>query len=96
MENWYVYMIRCGGGSLYTGITTDVDRRFSEHQSSGPRAARYLKGRGPLQLVLTVHARDRGAALRLEHRIKRLPRAQKETLIQHPESLREIAGVVLT
>ncbi len=92
MTNWYVYMIRCGDGSLYTGITTDVDRRFSEHQASGPKAARYVKGRGPLQLVFTVGVPDRGAALRLEHRIKRLPRAQKEILIQHPESIWEVVG----
>jgi len=95
MVRWYVYMIRCGDGTLYTGTTTDVDRRFAEHQASGPRAARYLRGRGPLQLVLTVEAGDRGAALRLEHRIKGLPRAQKETLIQRPESLREIVGAAL-
>jgi len=87
MASWYVYMIRCRSGALYTGITTDVDRRFAEHQASGPKAARYLRGRGPLHLVLTVQAGDRGAALRLEHRIKGLRRAQKEVLIQHPESL---------
>ncbi|MDO9515749.1 MAG: GIY-YIG nuclease family protein [Syntrophales bacterium] len=92
MTNWYVYMIRCGSGTLYTGITTDVDRRFEEHQASGPKAARYLKGRGPLQLVLTVQADDRGAALRLEHRIKKLSRGQKETFIQNPESLKNIIG----
>jgi len=96
MGDWYVYMIRCGKGTLYTGITTDVDRRFAEHQASGPRAARYLKGRGPLHLVLTVDAGDRGAALRLEHRIKRLSKARKEALIQCPESLREMVGRVST
>lgn len=92
MARWHVYMIRCGNGALYTGVTTDVDRRFAEHQSSGPRAAKYLKGRGPLHLVLRVDAGDRGTALRLEHRIKRLPKTQKKTLIQHPESLQEIVG----
>ena len=92
MARWYIYMIRCRNKALYTGITTDVDRRFAEHQSSGPRAAKYLKGRGPLDLVLRVDAGDRGTALRLEHRIKHLPKAQKETLIQHPESLQEIVG----
>ena len=85
-------MIRCGKGTLYTGITTDVERRFAEHRASGPRAARYLKGRGPLQLVLTVQAGDRAAALRLERGIKKLPKARKERLVRHPESLREIVG----
>lgn len=92
MGDWHVYMIRCGKGTLYTGITTDVGRRFAEHQASGPRAARYLKGRGPLQLVFSVDAGDRAAALRLESQIKGLVKAKKELLIRHPESLREIVG----
>ncbi|MBW2674368.1 MAG: GIY-YIG nuclease family protein [Deltaproteobacteria bacterium] len=92
MTSWYVYMIRCRRGTLYTGITTDVARRFAEHQASGPRAARYLKGRGPLQLVLTVDVGDRGTALRLEHRIKGLTKTKKELLIERPESFREIVG----
>ena len=96
MTSWYVYMIRCRDETLYTGITTDVDRRFAEHQAAGPRAARYLKGRGPLQLVLSAPAGDRRGALRAERRIKGLPRVQKENLIQRPESLREIIGDVST
>jgi len=95
MVRWHVYMIRCGKGTLYTGITTDVERRFAEHQSSGPRAARYLKGRGPLRLVFSVEAGDRAAALRLERGIKRLSKARKELLIRHPESLRKIIGTAL-
>ncbi len=90
MAGWHVYMIRCGNGSLYTGITTDVERRFSEHQKAGPRAARYLKGRGPLSLVLASETGDRATALRVEHRIKGFPRARKERLIQDPSFLREI------
>jgi len=78
----------------YTGATTDVDRRFAEHQQAGPKAARYLKGRGPLQLILTVHAGGHKAALKLERRIKGLPKARKEVLIQNPESMQEIFGVL--
>lgn len=96
MACWYVYMIRCGKGTLYTGITTDVKRRFGEHEASGPRAARYLKGRGPLRLVLAVDAGDRATALRLERGIKRLSKAKKEALIQQPESLRGIVNAVST
>ncbi len=92
MTIWYLYMIRCGDDTLYTGITTDVDRRFAEHQSGGPRAARYLKGRGPLQLVLKLNAGSRESALKLELRIKSLSRARKETLLRHPETLQEILG----
>jgi putative endonuclease len=87
MAVWHVYMIRCGNGSLYTGITTDVERRFSEHQAAGPRAARYLKGRAPLSLVLTAETGDRVTALRVERRIKGFSRARKERLIQDPASL---------
>jgi len=85
-------MIRCKDGTLYTGATTDVERRFAEHQQAGPKAARYLKGRGPLQLIFTVHAGDQKAALKLERRIKGLPKARKEALIQNPESIRETFG----
>lgn len=59
MMNWYVYIIRCGDGTLYTGISTDVERRLVEHQEGGPKASRYLRGRGPLQLMLKLHACDR-------------------------------------
>ena len=92
MKSWCVYMIRCKDGTLYTGATTDVERRFAEHQQAGPKAARYLKGRGPLQLIFTVHAGDQKAALKLERRIKGLPKARKEALIQNPESIRETFG----
>ncbi len=94
MKSWYVYMIRCRDDTLYTGATTDVERRFAEHQQAGPKAARYLKGRGPLQLILTVHAGDHKTALKLERRIKGLSKARKEALIQHPESMREVFGVL--
>jgi len=87
MANWYVYIIRCGDGTLYTGITTDVGRRVSEHEQAGPRAARYLRGRGPLQLVFACDAGDRGRALQLEYRIKHLSRTRKEALIEHPETV---------
>jgi putative endonuclease len=48
---WSVYIIRCGDGSLYTGIATDVERRFGEHVSQGPKTAKYLRGRLPLEIV---------------------------------------------
>lgn len=82
MDTWHIYIIRCGDGSLYTGISTDPARRFVEHVRGGPRAARYLKGRGPLRLVFSREAGGRSAALRLERRIKRMPRADKLTLIE--------------
>ena len=87
MTAWFIYIIRCADGSRYTGITTDVSRRFAEHARSGPRAARYLRGRGPLTLVFWAPAGSRSAALSLERRIKSLPRKHKLALSQGRFSL---------
>ena len=78
---WYVYMIRSADDSLYTGIATDVQRRLAEHASGGPKAAKYLRGRGPLALVYQQALGARPDALREELRIKRLSKAQKERLV---------------
>jgi len=69
---WWVYMLRCGDGSLYTGIATDVDRRFTEHESQGPKAAKYLRGRLPLEIVFRKEIGTRSEASKEELRIKRL------------------------
>jgi len=84
-----LYLLRCADGSLYTGIATDVRRRLCEHES-GSRGARYLRGRGPLELVLERRVGDRALASRIEHRVKRLPRLQKERLVRRPERLDEL------
>ncbi len=75
-----VYIVRCADDTYYTGIAADVARRIVEHESS-PRGAKYLKGRGPLQLVYSAEAGDRSSALQLEYRIKQLNRGDKEALI---------------
>lgn len=80
-QRWHLYLIRCHNGHLYTGITTDVERRLREH-SGGPRGARFLRGRGPLSLAYQSAVGDRRAALRAEYRVKQLSRVQKEALIQ--------------
>ncbi len=82
MADWHLYIIRTAKGALYTGVTTDVPRRFGEHQAGGPRCARSLRGRGPLQLVFSVPVGDRSRALSLEWHLKRWPRTRKEKLIQ--------------
>jgi putative endonuclease len=64
--NWYVYIIRCKDGSLYTGITTNVNRRFQEHKSQGSKTAKYLRGKQSLTLVCVIDTRLRSDALRLE------------------------------
>ncbi|NLW81741.1 MAG: GIY-YIG nuclease family protein [Desulfovibrionales bacterium] len=81
MSDWFVYLVRCGDGSLYTGITTDVDRRLAEHASGGPRAAKYLRGRKPLALAFSLHVGRKSSALALERWIKSLSRARKDDLI---------------
>ncbi|QIR13149.1 GIY-YIG nuclease family protein [Shewanella aestuarii] len=74
---WFLYIIKCANGHLYTGITTDIDRRFSEHQSSGPKAAKFLKGKGPLELVYQEIHPCRSSASKREIAVKKLSRAQK-------------------
>ncbi|CAM4044077.1 Excinuclease ABC, C subunit domain protein [Shewanella aquimarina] len=74
-------MIRCANGHLYTGITTDIDRRFKEHSDNGPKTAKYLRGKGPLTLVYRERVGSRSAALKREIAVKRLTKAQKVALI---------------
>lgn len=80
---WFVYMIHCADGSLYTGVTTDVDRRFEEHSSGGSKAAKYLRGRGPFVLVYSCAIGSHSEALIEERRIKRLKKTDKQALLTH-------------
>ena len=82
-------MLRCADDSLYTGIATDVERRVSEH-AGGTRGAKYLKGRLPVTLVFRCEVGDRSIAQRLEYRIKRLAKTDKERLIRRPGLLGEL------
>ena len=79
MEAWHLYLVRCAGGALYTGITTDVERRFEQHQLG--QGAKFLRGRGPLELVFRALVGARGDALRTELRVKALPRESKLALV---------------
>ena len=88
MENtWYLYILRCRDGSLYTGITTDVEKRFEAHQSG--KGAKYTRGRGPLELVYRETCGDRSTALKRELAVKALTREQKMELIEKKESAPE-------
>jgi putative endonuclease len=80
MSVWHLYLVRCGDGSLYTGVTTDVARRFAEHAAGA--GASYLRGRGPLSLVFQKRLGGRGLALAVEYRVKRLPKTKKEELVR--------------
>lgn len=82
MSDWYLYLIRVKNGGLYTGIATDVERRLSEHAAGGKKGAKYLRGRGPLQLVFRQKIGSRSQALKAEAAVKKMPKAQKEKLIR--------------
>ena len=79
-KTWKVYMLRCGDGSLYTGIAVDVQARVATHRSG--KGAKYTRGRGPLELVYTEQCPDKGTALKRELAIKALPREEKLKLIK--------------
>lgn len=76
---WFVYMLRCRDGSLYTGCTDDVERRLATHQSG--KGAKYTRSRLPVELVYREEAADRSAALRREAAIKKLKRKEKLELL---------------
>ena len=87
---WHLYIIRCSDSSLYTGITTDVERRFEEHASQGKQCAKYLRGKDPLALAFTVEVGTRSEASQLEASIKRLAKADKEMLVSGQKSLADM------
>lgn len=80
MAEWSLYLVRCSDHSLYTGIARDVDTRFSQH--GGEKGAKYLRGKGPLSLVFQTPVGDRSEASKLEWRVKRLKKCQKEQLVE--------------
>ena len=77
-KTWYVYLLRCGDGSLYCGITDDVSRRLEAHTAG--KGAKYTRGRGPLELVYTEACESYSAALKREAAIKKLKRTEKLAL----------------
>ncbi|GIU34182.1 GIY-YIG nuclease family protein [Shewanella schlegeliana] len=79
---WFLYMVRCANGHLYTGVTTDVARRFAEHQSGSAKSAKYLRGKGPLTLAYSETVGSRSDALKREIALKRWPRSKKLALIE--------------
>ena len=94
MDKWSVYLVRCKDDSLYVGVALDVDRRLEEHRE-GKRGAKYLRGRAPLEIVLRRELGDRSLALKVELRIKKLSRKAKESMIENPQVIDEIAHACL-
>ena len=76
---WYLYILRCGDGTFYTGITTDVDKRLEAHRSG--RGAKYTRGRAPPEVMYRECCGTHSDALKREMEVKRLSREEKQTLI---------------
>jgi len=90
MNNWFLYLIRCKNGRLYTGITTDVERRFEEHRNGKKKGSKYLRGKAPLKLVMKKKVGNRSMALKIEAKVKKLPKTKKELLVDGRVKIREI------
>ncbi|MFM2586885.1 GIY-YIG nuclease family protein [Vibrio sp. TBV020] len=93
-SDWYVYLVRMRNNALYCGITTDVERRFLQHCNG--TGAKALKGKGPFKLVWSQLVGDsRSGASKVEYRIKRLTKPQKESLVSGIEELSNLVEVEL-
>lgn len=79
---WYLYILRCGDDTLYTGITTDVEKRLNAHRSG--KGAKYTRGRAPLELVYSEICESHSHALKRELEVKHLTREEKRKLIHSP------------
>ena len=78
---WVLYILQCGDGTLYTGITDDLPRRFAAHTEG--KGAKYTRGRGPLTIVYQENCQDRSQASKREYEVKQLSRQQKLELIKN-------------
>lgn len=88
-NNWFVYVIQCSDKSLYTGITTNVERRYQEHQSStvsgtGSKGAKYFRGRSPQKIVYRESGHTRATASQREYAIKQYSKEEKLALLGAP------------
>ena len=93
MSAYSVYLVRCGDGSLYTGIAKDVVRRLAEHENGG-KGAKYVRGRGPLELVYQQEIGDRSLASKIESRIKRMSSEEKANSIRLSERIDEFLAEI--
>jgi putative endonuclease len=79
---WHVYMVRTVDDFLYTGIAVDVGRRYQEHLTRGPKAAKYLLAHAPRELAFEAEVGSRSLALKVERHLKRLTRAGKDSIVR--------------
>jgi len=96
MDTWHLYVIRTRQRSLYTGITTDVNRRLQEHREGGEKGSKYLRSKGPLSLVYQAKIGRRSIAMKAERAVKRLSKTKKERIVSQkpgPEALFGFLGL---
>lgn len=89
---YYTYILRCKDNSLYTGITTDLERRLKEHKEKGEKTAKYTLRHEAVKMEIAWESENRVLASKLEFNIKKLTKKQKEGLIKNPKLLSEILG----
>ncbi len=80
---YYTYMLRCADNSVYTGITTDIERRMEEHLSQSGKCAKYTRNHPAVKMEIAWESESRSLASKLEYYIKTLSKSQKEELIKH-------------
>ena len=85
-----MYILRCGNGALYTGVTTDVPRRVREHADQGRRCARFTRAFSPVELVYSCRVGAKRLAYRVEYGIKKLPREKKIMVVSENVSLAKL------
>ena len=83
MSLWYLYLVETANGTLYTGISTDPERRLRQHNGELAGGAKALRGKGPLKLVYQQQMGDKSTASKAEYQTKRLSKAAKQALIAH-------------
>ncbi|MGE4293353.1 MAG: GIY-YIG nuclease family protein [Desulfovibrio sp.] len=79
--SWFVYLLECADGTLYCGVTTDLERRLAEHNAG--TGAKYTRSRRPVRMAARCACADKSAALRLEMTIKKLPKNKKLAALAH-------------
>ena len=89
---YYTYILRCKDNSLYTGITTDLERRLKEHKEKGEKTAKYTLRHEAVKMEIAWESENRVLASKLEFNIKKLTKKQKEELIKNPKLLSEFFG----
>ncbi len=91
---YYTYMIRCEDNSLYTGMTSDLEKRINEHISKGKNGAKYTKSHNAVKLEIAWKSKEKSLACKLEYQIKTLNKKQKESLIKGEKLSTYIKGKV--